>query len=201
MQTPKGCLADGSVVSARLIPGAGADGPSLPFGLYWLGGALSCEEHGSIFLLEGQMNSFSIKQIQVGDQASTIRRFSEADVRAFAQVSGDENPAHLDEVYAKGTQFGTRIAHGMLVSSLFSALLGTQLPGLGTIYTNQTLSFRRPVFLDEEITATITAREVLTDKNRVIFDCVAVNAKGETVLIGEATVLPPAHPIPQEESK
>ncbi|NLW20549.1 MAG: MaoC family dehydratase, partial [Clostridiales bacterium] len=89
------------------------------------------------------------------------------------------------------TIFKTRIAHGMLVSALFSALLGTRLPGLGTIYTGQTLQFRRPVYLDELITATITVKEVLLEKNRVLFDCQAVNEKGETVLLGEATVLPP----------
>lgn len=137
------------------------------------------------------MHSHTIQQMKVGDSASLQRRFTEADVQAFASLTGDHNPAHLDEEYARGTIFKTRIAHGMLVSALFSALLGTRLPGLGTIYTGQTLQFRRPVYLDELITATITVKEVLLEKNRVLFDCQAVNEKGETVLLGEATVLPP----------
>ncbi len=137
------------------------------------------------------MNTQTIHQLNTGDSAFISRRFSEADVRAFAALTGDENPAHLDEAYASGTMFKTRIVHGMLVSSLFSALLGTRLPGLGTIYTGQTLQFRRPVYLNELITATITVKEILMEKNRVIFECKAVNEAGETVLLGEATVLPP----------
>jgi len=137
------------------------------------------------------MNTQTIHQLNTGDSAFISRRFSEEDVRAFAALTGDENPAHLDEAYASGTMFKTRIVHGMLVSSLFSALLGTRLPGLGTIYTGQTLQFRRPVYLNELITATITVKEILMEKNRVIFECKAVNEAGETVLLGEATVLPP----------
>ena len=137
------------------------------------------------------MNTQTIHQLNTGDSAFISRRFSEADVRAFAALTGDENPAHLDEAYASGTMFKTRIVHGMLVSSLFSALLGTRLPGLGTIYTGQTLQFRRPVYLNELITATITVKEILLEKNRVIFECKAVNEAGDTVLLGEATVLPP----------
>jgi len=137
------------------------------------------------------MNTQTIHQLNTGDSAFISRRFSEADVRAFAALTGDENPAHLDEAYASGTMFKTRIVHGMLVSSLFSALLGTRLPGLGTIYTGQTLQFRRPVYLNELITATITVKEILMEKNRVIFECKAVNEAGDTVLLGEATVLPP----------
>jgi len=137
------------------------------------------------------MNAIPIARLSVGDCASMTCAFTQADVEAFARVSGDQNPAHLDEDYAKGTMFGTRIVHGMLSASLFSALLGTRLPGLGTIYTGQTLQFRRPVYLNELITATITVKEILMEKNRVIFECKAVNEAGETVLLGEATVLPP----------
>lgn len=137
------------------------------------------------------MNTQTIHQLNTGDSAFISRRFSEADVRAFAALTGDENPAHLDEAYASGTMFKTRIVHGMLVSSLFSALLGTRLPGLGTIYLGQTLQFRKPVHFDEPITATVTVRDIIADRNRVVLDCLAVNAKGETVITGEATVLPP----------
>lgn len=137
------------------------------------------------------MQGKTIHKMQVGDRAEVTRAFTEADVQAFAQVSGDHNPAHLDEAYAQGTMFKTRIVHGMLVSSLFSALLGTQLPGLGTIYTGQTLRFTKPVYFDVPITASITVKEVLTEKNRVIFNCQAVDPQGDTVVLGEATVMPP----------
>lgn len=141
--------------------------------------------------MENKQQVYTIHQLKPGDSASITRAFSKEDVLAFAQVSGDHNPAHLDEEYAKGTMFGTCIVHGMLVASLFSAILGIHLPGLGTIYTGQTLQFRRPVKLDEPITASLTVKEVLIEKNRVVFDCLAVNQAGEAVITGEATVLPP----------
>lgn len=141
--------------------------------------------------MENKQKVYTIHQLKPGDSASITRAFSKEDVLAFAQVSGDHNPAHLDEEYAKGTMFGTCIVHGMLVASLFSAILGISMPGLGTIYTGQTLQFRRPVLLDEPITASLTVKDVLVDKNRVIFDCLAVNQKGEAVITGEAIVLPP----------
>ncbi|MDP3129875.1 MAG: MaoC family dehydratase, partial [Bacillota bacterium] len=84
------------------------------------------------------MNRKTIEELKIGDQASLKKKFVEADVVGFAEVSGDRNPAHMDEAYAQTTIFKTRIVHGMLVGSLFSALLGTELPGLGSIYTNQT---------------------------------------------------------------
>ena len=137
------------------------------------------------------MQSISIKDLKVGDSAGTKRAFSQQDVDRFAAVTGDHNPAHVDEDYAKGTMFGTRIVHGMLVASLFSAILGTQMPGLGTIYMGQSLRFTKPVHFDEEITVTITVKELIPAKNRVIFDCLAVDPAGDTVLTGEATVMAP----------
>ncbi len=140
------------------------------------------------------MKSIPINQIVIGDQVEMRRAFSAQDVEAFARVTGDLNPAHLDEAYAAGTMFKTRIVHGMLVASLFSAILGTQLPGLGTIYTAQTLKFLRPVHLDETITARLTVKEINLERGRVIFDCQALNDQGESVIVGEATVLPPRKP-------
>ena len=137
------------------------------------------------------MKSITIDQIKVGDQVEMRRSFSAQDVDAFARVTGDLNPAHLDEAYAAGTMFKTRIVHGMLVASLFSALLGTELPGLGTIYTAQTLKFLRPVRLDEPITARIAVKEINLERGRVVFDCQVTNDQGDAVLTGEATVLPP----------
>ena len=136
----------------------------------------------------------TIHDLQVGDRAEITRTFTEEDVQRFAQVSGDHNPAHLDEAYAKETMFKTRIVHGMLVSSLFSALLGTELPGLGTIYTGQTLRFTKPVYFDVPITASVTVKEVVAEKNRVILNCQAVDPDGDTVVLGEATVMPPRKP-------
>ena len=97
----------------------------------------------------------------------------------------------MDENYAKTTQFKTRIVHGMLAGSLFSALLGTDLPGVGTIYTGQTLKFTRPVHFGEEITASVTVKELNAERNRAVFECLAVNPQGEPVIVGEATVMPP----------
>lgn len=137
------------------------------------------------------MKKYTIFDLHVGDSASLMKSFSEADVLSFALVSGDANPAHVNEEYAKTTMFKTRIVHGMLVGSLFSAIFGTKLPGLGSIYTFQSLKFVKPVYLDETITATVTVKEVIMEKNRVIFDCVAQNNQGEVVVVGEATIMPP----------
>jgi len=137
------------------------------------------------------MTGKTIQQLQVGDKAELRKTFIEEDVAEFARVSGDSNPAHMDENYAKTTQFKTRIVHGMLAGSLFSALLGTDLPGVGTIYTGQTLKFTRPVHFGEEITASVTVKELNEERNRAVFECLAVNPQGEPVIVGEATVMPP----------
>ena len=137
------------------------------------------------------MTGKTIRDMQVGDRAVLRKTFLEDDVAEFAKVSGDSNPAHMDESYAMTTPFKTRIVHGMLAGSLFSALLGTDLPGVGTIYTGQTLKFTRPVHFGEEITATVTVKELNTERNRAVFECLAVNPQGEPVIVGEATVMPP----------
>ena len=141
------------------------------------------------------MNSYTLKQLNVGDKVSLVRAFTEEDVQLFAKVSGDTNPAHLDQEYAKGTMFKDRIVHGMLTASLFSALLGTEMPGLGTIYVGQTLKFLRPVYFGDEITATVTVKELLPERKRVIFEAKAVNKQGDSVLVGEATMMPPKESV------
>lgn len=133
----------------------------------------------------------TIEQLRIGDRASLTKRFTDADVAGFAAVSGDANPAHMDEAYAKTTIFKARIVHGFLVGSLFSAILGTELPGLGSIYTNQTLKFTKPVYLGDTVTATVTVKELVPEKNRVILDTVAVNQNGDVVIVGEAVIMPP----------
>ncbi|HRY77380.1 MAG TPA: MaoC family dehydratase [Candidatus Izemoplasmatales bacterium] len=137
------------------------------------------------------MESHALNELHLGDRAATSKTFTEEDVRAFARITGDANPAHLDEEYAQTTVFRTRIVHGMLVGSLFSAVFGTILPGLGTIYTFQSLKFVKPVYLDDTVTATVTVKELIPEKNRVLFDCIAQNQHGDTVLVGEAQLMPP----------
>ncbi|MDY0023845.1 MAG: MaoC family dehydratase [Candidatus Izemoplasmatales bacterium] len=137
------------------------------------------------------MNSKSIDQIEIGEQAETTKKFIESDVLGFAEISNDFNPAHVDEDYASKTMFEQRIVHGMLVGSLFSSIFGVQLPGLGSIYTKQSLKFIKPVYFGDVITAVVTVKEKNLERNRVVFDCVAKNQNDETVIVGEAEIMPP----------
>lgn len=127
--------------------------------------------------------------LQEGASASLARTITDEDVRMFAQATGDLNPLHLDEEYAKGTRFGSRVVHGMLTASMISAVLGTELPGPGTIYLGQTLKFLAPVFIGESITATVTLREYNREKGRMTFDTVCKKEDGTEVVSGEANVL------------
>lgn len=137
------------------------------------------------------MNKITIEQIKLGDQASTKKAFSEKDVLAFAEVSTDFNPAHVDSEYPKNTMFKKQIVHGMLVGSLFSAIFGVQLPGLGSIYTKQSLKFIRPVYFGDEIEATVTVKDINLEKGRVVFECTAKNQDDKVVIVGEAEIMPP----------
>lgn len=137
------------------------------------------------------MNSLSIHEIKLGDFALTKKVFNEKDVLDFARVSTDFNPAHVDKEYPKNTIFKAQIVHGMLVGSLFSAVFGVQLPGLGSIYTKQSLKFTKPVYFGDEITAKVVVKDINVERNRVTFECLAVNQNGDTVVIGEAEIMPP----------
>ena len=137
------------------------------------------------------MKQYRLADLNTGDTASITKQFSETDVLGYAAVSGDANPVHLDEEYAKTTLFKTRIVHGMLVGGLFSSIFGTIMPGIGTIYTHQTLKFTKPVYLNDTITATVVVKELIPEKNRVVFDCVAKNQNDEIVIVGEAQLMPP----------
>ncbi|WP_028305157.1 MaoC/PaaZ C-terminal domain-containing protein [Oceanospirillum maris] len=128
--------------------------------------------------------------IQVGDTATLERALTEKELVLFAAVSGDVNPVHLDPEFAKTTMFGEQIAHGMWSGSLISAALATVLPGPGTIYLGQELSFRRPVKLSDTLTVTLTVTEKLS-KNRVIIDTLVTNQNDEKVVVGTATVMAP----------
>ena len=127
--------------------------------------------------------------LNVGDTASLSREITDDEVRAFADVSGDHNPVHLDETFAATTRFGRRIAHGMFGASLISAVLGTRLPGNGSIYLSQTLKFVGPIYLGDTVTARATVLKVRTDKPIVTLETVCENQNGVTVITGEAVVL------------
>jgi 3-hydroxybutyryl-CoA dehydratase len=136
------------------------------------------------------MAGHCFEDLRIGQDVSIVRTVTEADVIAFAAVSGDDNPVHLNEAFAAETPFKTRIAHGMLSASFISALLGTRLPGPGAIYLSQTLQFRRPVRLGATVEARVEITALDEAKGRVTLDCVC-SVEGKTVLEGEAVVLAP----------
>lgn len=130
------------------------------------------------------------EDLSVGQSASFGKTITEADILLFAAVSGDTNPVHINAEFAAGTMFKERIAHGMLSAGLVSTVLGTRLPGPGTIYLSQTLKFKAPVKPGDTVTATVTVREVNVEKNRVILDTVCT-VGGKTVIDGECLMMPP----------
>ncbi len=140
------------------------------------------------------MSGKTIDQIHVGDQASVSKTISESDVYLYAGITGDLNPAHVNQAYAEKTFFKTRIAHGMLSAGFISAILGMHLPGPGTIYLHQTLTFRAPVKIGDTLTARVEVIEVIESKNRIRLQTVCENQEGVVVLDGEALVSPPKKP-------
>jgi phosphate acetyltransferase/phosphate butyryltransferase len=134
-------------------------------------------------------------EIAVGDTASLTRTLQAQDISLFALASGDVNPAHLDRDYAATDRFHGVIAHGLWGGALISAVLGTELPGPGTIYLGQSLRFLHPVRIGDAVTARVTVREKDASDQRVRLDCVCLNAQGETVITGEAEVLAPTEKV------
>lgn len=126
----------------------------------------------------------------IGDVACLSRKVSEEDIMAFAQITGDTNPVHIDNEYAAQSFFGQKVAHGMLGSSLISAVLGTELPGNGTIYLSQTLEFKKPIYVDDTITAKVEIVELL-EKNRCRLHTCVINQNDELITDGEAVVILP----------
>ena len=124
-----------------------------------------------------------------GDTASLSKTIGDDDIRAFANASGDHNPLHLDEEFARQTRFGKRIAHGMLSASLISAVIASDLPGQGSIYLGQTLQFVAPVFPGDTVTARVTVTSIREDKQIIKLETVCTNQRDEVVIRGEATVL------------
>lgn len=133
------------------------------------------------------MSKFEL--IEVGQSASTSKTITEADILMYGAVSGDFNPVHFDSVYASGTMFKNRIAHGMLTAGLISAVLGTKLPGHGTVYLSQSLKFRAPVYIGDTITAEVQVMEKHDSKNQIKLSTVCKNQNGKEVLTGEALVM------------
>src|SRR5690348_11918273 len=134
-------------------------------------------------------------EIKVGDSASLSRALAPDDVKLFAIMSGDVNPSHVDEEYARSDPFHKIIAHGMWGGALISTLLGTRLPGPGTIYLGQTLKFARPVAVGDTITVVVTALAKDPERHRITLDCRCTNQRGEVVISGTARVLAPTEKV------
>jgi 3-hydroxybutyryl-CoA dehydratase len=136
----------------------------------------------------------SIDQLKVGDAAEFAKTVTETDIYLYAGITGDFNPAHVNEEYAKNTFFKTRIAHGMLTAGFISAIIANQLPGPGTIYLKQDLSFLAPVRIGDTITGRVEILELMPEKNRVRLKTTCSNQYGVIVLTGEGLVSPPKVP-------
>lgn len=130
-------------------------------------------------------------QLNIGDSATFSKTISEGDVYLFAGITGDLNPAHMDAVSAGKGMFKQRIAHGMLSGAFISTVIGMQLPGPGSIYVGQTLSFRAPVFFGDTLTAKAEVSEKLEERKWVKLKTTVTNQDGKLVIDGEATVIPP----------
>lgn len=141
------------------------------------------------------LENVTFDELTVGQQACLNKQLTQKDINLFAAVSGDINPAHMDPDYAKSDIFQGIIGHGMWSASLISTLLGTILPGPGTIYLEQDIQFKKPVRIDDTITVSVIVREKKEGKPIVIFDCKGVNQLGDTVMVGLATVLAPTKKV------
>lgn len=129
-----------------------------------------------------------MSKFHIGQKASLEKAFTDEDVRTFAKISLDSNPVHLNDKYAENTIFKGRIVHGFLSGSLISAIIGTKLPGEGTIYLNQTMNFRRPVRIGEKIKATVEIVGIKEEKNILTLNTYCENEQGEVVIEGSAVV-------------
>lgn len=135
------------------------------------------------------MEKVRIEDLKEGMSAEFTKTVTEADVVLFAGITGDLNPVHVDEMAARESRFEGRIAHGMLSAAFISTVLGTRLPGPGTVYMGQTLRFTAPVRIGDTVTARVTISELDRERRRALLETVCVNQDGETVIEGEAKVL------------
>jgi 3-hydroxybutyryl-CoA dehydratase len=136
---------------------------------------------------------YYFEDLELGMEASFAKTVSAADILAFAEITGDWNPVHLDADYAAQTVFREPIAHGMLTAGYISAVFGSEMPGPGAIYVSQTLNFRAPVKIGDKVVAKVRVVELYPAKRRARFDCVC-EVDGKTVLEGEAVLMVPARP-------
>lgn len=130
-------------------------------------------------------------EFKVGQKASVSKTITDGDIRDFARISGDDNPIHLDDDYAAQSLFGKRIVHGILVSALISRVIGTMLPGEGTIYLSQNLKFIKPVYVEDTVVAEVEILKIDNEKKRMTLKTTVTKEDGTCVIEGEALVIPP----------
>lgn len=131
-----------------------------------------------------------LSEIKEGMSVSYSQTITDSDIKAFAGISGDHNPVHVDEVYASESRFKKRIAHGLMSAGFFSALFGTKLPGPGCVYVSQSLNFKRPVYINDTVTATVTVTSLNQSRRRVFFDT-SCTVAGKSVITGSAEIYIP----------
>ena len=134
---------------------------------------------------------YTIDQLEIGQTATFSKTISEGDIYTFAGITGDLNPVHVDEVYASTTRFGKRIAHGMLTSAFICTVLGTKLPGTGTIHVSQTLEFKRPTYIGDTIKVHLEVTDINIEKRLVSISCLIYNQNEEVLVSGVSIVKPP----------
>ncbi|XCN74221.1 MAG: MaoC family dehydratase [Candidatus Electrothrix aestuarii] len=135
-------------------------------------------------------NEADIDKVEVGMSASYSQTITDADIKSFAGISGDHNPVHMSDGYATESRYGKRIAHGFISASFFSALFGTQLPGPGCVYASQNLQFKRPVYINDTVLATVTVNAIDIKKKKILFDTVCT-VRGKIVIQGTAEIFIP----------
>ncbi len=136
------------------------------------------------------LTSIPIEDIKIGMAMSYSQTITDSDIRTFAEISGDKNPVHVDEGYASASRYKKRIAHGLMSASFFSALFGTKIPGPGCVYVAQSLQFRRPVYMNDTVTATVTVTSVNLETKRIFFET-KCTVKSRVVISGEAEIYIP----------
>lgn len=128
------------------------------------------------------------EELRIGQFYEMKRVFTQKEVTEFAELSFDTNPIHTNPVFAKTTQFGQLVVPGFLSASLFSAIIGTKFPGFGSIYLNQSMSFRKPVFLGRTVTAVVRVKELFPEKHRVVLETCCYDENNDVLIEGEALV-------------
>jgi len=135
-------------------------------------------------------NKIPIEEISIGMKVSYSRVITDADIKSFADISGDRNPIHLNKDYAKSSRYGKKIAHGLMTASFFSALFGMKIPGEGCVYVSQSLEFKRPVYIGDNVTAIVIVTNIDLSKRRVYFKTIC-KVGDKVVTNGEAEIYVP----------